>query len=51
VILGRDFARQMEAMFAHDLTESRTIQRAQWRRRGWLLRLKERSARFFAYWL
>ncbi len=51
VILGRDFASQMEAMFAQDLKESRTVQRAQWRRRGWLLRLKERSARFFAYWL
>jgi cardiolipin synthase A/B len=51
VILGRDFAKQMEAMFAQDLQESRTIQRAQWRRRGWVLRLKERSARFFAYWL
>jgi cardiolipin synthase A/B len=51
VIIGRDFGAQMEAMFAQDLEESRTIKRAQWRRRGWLLRLKERSARFFAYWL
>ena len=51
VILGRGFARQMEAMFEHDLQESDAIDLAEWRHRSWLLRLKERMARLGAYWL
>lgn len=51
VILGRDFAAQMEATFAVDLTESDAITLDQWQRRSLLLRLKERTARLGAYWL
>jgi cardiolipin synthase len=51
VILGRGFARQMESMFAEDLKESDAIELAGWRRRSWLLRVKERLARIGAYWL
>jgi cardiolipin synthase A/B len=51
VVIGRDFGAQMEAMFIQDLEESRAIQRRQWRRRAWTLRIKERVARLFAYWL
>jgi cardiolipin synthase A/B len=51
VVIGRNFGAQMEAMFVQDLEESRSIQRGQWRRRAWTLRIKERIARFFAYWL
>lgn len=51
VILGRDFAAQMKAMFAADLAESDAIVLEQWRRRSLLLRLKEQTARIGAYWL
>jgi cardiolipin synthase len=51
VILGRDFATQMDAMFAKDLTESDAIALGPWQHRSWMLRLKERMARIGAYWL
>jgi cardiolipin synthase len=51
VILGRDFAAQMEAMFAADLAESEAITLDRWQHRSLMLRLKERSARIWAYWL
>ena len=51
VILGRNFATQMEDMFAHDLKESEEIDRDQWQYRSLLLRLKEQLARIGAYWL
>jgi cardiolipin synthase len=51
VILGRGFAAQMEAMFAQDLAESEAITLDVWKRRSWLLRLKEQGARLGAYWL
>ena len=51
VIVGRDFAAQMEKMFANDLTESQQITLAQWKHRPILQRLKERMARIGAYWL
>ena len=51
VVLGRGFARQMEAMFAADLAESDAITLAQWKRRSLLQRLKEQMARLAAYWL
>jgi len=50
-ILGRGFAAQMEAMFAHDLAESESISLDRWRHRSLFLRLKERMARIGAYWL
>jgi cardiolipin synthase len=51
VILGRDFAAQMEAMFSADLAESDEILLEQWKRRPWALRVKERMARLGAYWM
>lgn len=51
VILSRDFARQMSAMFAHDLAESDEILLPQWQRRSLLLRLQEQIAKLGAYWL
>jgi cardiolipin synthase len=50
-ILGRDFARQMDAMFARDLAESDAIDLDSWERRSPLLRLKEWAARLVEYWL
>jgi cardiolipin synthase A/B len=51
VILGREFAAQMRAMFEADLAESETIVLETWRRRSWWLRIKETVARLGAYWL
>jgi cardiolipin synthase A/B len=51
VILGRDFARQMDAWFAKDLAESDRIELGAWRRRGLSSRLKEWVARLWEYWL
>ena len=51
VILGREFAAQMEAMFAQDLKESDAITLPQWQRRSLMMRVKERLARVGAYWL
>lgn len=51
VILGRNFSRQMDAMFAKDLAESDAIDLDRWERRSLLLRLKEWAARFAEYWL
>lgn len=50
-ILGRDFARQMDAMFARDLAESDAIDLERWEQRSLLLRLKEGAARLAEYWL
>jgi cardiolipin synthase len=51
VILGRDFAAQMDAMFQQDLAESDAISLKQWQRRPLTLRVKEMLARIGAYWL
>lgn len=51
VVLGRDFAAQMDEMFAADLAESEQILLKQWQRRSLWLRIKERVARLGAYWL
>jgi cardiolipin synthase len=50
-ILGRDFALQMEAMFARDLVSSQEITAEQWQRRSPGERLKEFGARMFEYLL
>jgi len=50
-ILGRDFARQMDALFAKDLTESDAIDLDHWEHRSMMLRLKEWLARLAEYWL
>ncbi len=51
VVLGRDFAAQMETMFAADQVESDEITLDRWRHRALMLRVKERNARIWAYWL
>jgi cardiolipin synthase len=51
VILGLDFALQMDAMFARDLAESKRVTLEQWRRRPFMCRVKEFIARLGAYWL
>jgi cardiolipin synthase len=51
VVLGTDFARQMEAMFGQDRAASNPIDPRQWQRRSLLLRLQEWLARRFEYWL
>lgn len=50
-ILGRDFSRQMDAMFARDLAESDAIDPERWQQRSLLLRFKEWAARLAEYWL
>jgi cardiolipin synthase A/B len=51
VILGSDFAGEMEAMFRRDLANSVRIDSEQWARRGLGNRLKEQAARIWQYWL
>ncbi|MGQ0621985.1 MAG: phospholipase D-like domain-containing protein [Panacagrimonas sp.] len=51
VILGRDFARQMEVMFQADLEQSDAIELQRWKRRSFIVRLKEWTARLGEYWL
>ena len=51
VVLGVEFATQMDAMFAADLAESEQIVLGEWKHRSWGLRIKERVARLGAYWL
>lgn len=50
-ILGRDFAKQMDAMFTMDLAESEAIDLDRWQQRSLMLRLKEWLARIAEYWL
>lgn len=51
VVLGQDFAQQMEAMFAKDRAASTRIDATQWKRRSLLLRFQEWLARLPEYWL
>ena len=51
VILGRDFAAKMDAMFAEDVAASDAIALNRWKHRSVMLRVKERLARIVAYWL
>ena len=51
VVLGTDFARQMDAMFEQDRAASRVVDPDQWARRSVFLRLQEWLARRFEYWL
>jgi cardiolipin synthase len=51
VILGRDFAVQMEALFRKDLEDSRQIRLEQWKKRPFGERAKEWLARLLQYWL
>ena len=51
VILGPEFASQMEDMFGKDLKESKPITLEDWKRRSLSERIKEGFARLFAHWL
>ncbi len=51
VVLGTDFGRQIQTMFAKDLAASDAITLEQWQRRALDLRLKEWFARVWEYWL
>ncbi len=51
IVLGREFAQQMQAMFDEDLAASQEIERAAWEHRPPLTRLKEWAARVWRYWL
>jgi cardiolipin synthase len=51
VVVGREFAAQMETMFVDDISQANLITLADWRHRSWFSRLKERTARMGRYWL
>jgi cardiolipin synthase A/B len=51
VVLGVDFGRQLQAMFAQDLAASQAITLEQWQRRELHLRVLEGFARLWEYWL
>ncbi len=51
VILSRDFATEMETMFANDLLESNQILLERWEQRSPVDRLREWFARLLAHWL
>jgi cardiolipin synthase len=51
VILGRDFAEKMQAMFAKDLEASERIDPESWEQRSPLLRIKEWGASLLQRWL
>jgi cardiolipin synthase len=51
VVLGRDFAADMEAMFEKDIEESHQIHLVQWEERPFSERTKEWLARLLQYWL
>ena len=51
VILGQDFANQMEAMFKRDLEDSEAISLEKWERRSLGERMKEIFSRSIGYWL
>jgi cardiolipin synthase len=51
VILGRDFADLMEAMFANDLQASNEISMEDWDQRPLRDRFKEWFSRLFSHWL
>lgn len=51
VVLGTDFARQMNTMFAEDIAQSQAIELEAWRHRPLFSRVKEQAARLVAYWL
>ncbi|WP_296890431.1 cardiolipin synthase [Thiobacillus sp.] len=51
VVLGTEFGKQVQTMFARDLAASDAITLEQWRQRPLNLRLKEWFARVWEYWL
>ena len=51
VILGQEFAAQMQTMYDKDLRSSTPITLEQWQDRPVGMRLKEQAARLWVYWL
>ena len=51
VVVGREFGRQVQAMFDKDLAASQAIELEDWQRRGLGVRVKELFARAWEYWL
>jgi len=51
IILGTDFATEMEAMFGKDIAESNQIHLEQWKKRSLAERMKEWLSRLLQYWL
>ena len=51
VILGREFAQRMQAVFDKDLAASDAIDLEQWERRPLRLRIREWAARLWEYWI
>ena len=51
VILSREFAVEMEKMFAGDLAESDEVRWEEWKRRPLSLKVKEWFSHLFAHWL
>jgi cardiolipin synthase len=51
VVLGRDFASQMEASFRRDLERSKRITPEEWEQRSLASRIKEAAGRVWEYWL
>ncbi len=51
IIIGRDFADKMEAMFEGDLQQSNEILLAQWKKRPLRDHLREWFSRLFRHWL
>lgn len=51
VVLGTDFAKQMEAMFAKDRLAATRIDPKKWKRRSVLYRIQEVLSRLPEYWL
>jgi len=50
-VLSRNFARQMDVIFAADLAQSDAVELKRWEHRSLLLRVKEWAARLAEYWL
>jgi cardiolipin synthase len=51
VILGREFATEMEKMFAKDIAESDQIQWEEWKKRPLFPRIREWFAHIFSRWM
>jgi cardiolipin synthase len=51
IILGSDFATEMEALFQKDVANSNQILLDQWKKRHLGERMKEWLARLLQYWL
>jgi cardiolipin synthase len=51
VILGHEFAVEMEKMFVSDLANSRQIQWAEWKKRPWFQRIRAWFVHLFSRWM